>query len=109
MCVCVRERDRKRALFHFFHKPRNLYFPGKYELRVDMEDFEGNQRYAEYKKFTVDDEEVTLANFVEMTHEGVHGRAAGGSVLQLLWRMPDYSADITAPPLLLWLRPLFFS
>ncbi|KAM8771732.1 fibrinogen-like protein 1 isoform 2-T2 [Acanthopagrus schlegelii] len=29
---------------------------GNYDLRIDMEDFEGNQRYAEYKKFTVDAE-----------------------------------------------------
>ncbi|KAM3622905.1 uncharacterized protein V6R79_004584 [Siganus canaliculatus] len=29
---------------------------GTYDLRVDMEDFEGNQRYAEYNNFKVDDE-----------------------------------------------------
>ncbi|XP_029908844.1 fibrinogen-like protein 1 [Myripristis murdjan] len=29
---------------------------GNYDLRVDMEDFEGKQRYAEYKNFKVDDE-----------------------------------------------------
>ncbi|KAM9315163.1 fibrinogen-like protein 1 [Pholidichthys leucotaenia] len=29
---------------------------GNYEMRVDMEDFEGNQRFAEYKNFRVDDE-----------------------------------------------------
>lgn len=27
-----------------------------------MEDFEGNQRYAEYKKFKVDDEKVKTKN-----------------------------------------------
>ncbi|KAM4603887.1 fibrinogen-like protein 1 [Polymixia lowei] len=34
----------------------NITSQGNYDLRVDMEDFEGNQRYAEYKKFKVDDE-----------------------------------------------------
>ncbi|KAM3864695.1 fibrinogen-like protein 1 [Diretmus argenteus] len=29
---------------------------GNYDLRVDMDDFEGNQRYAEYKNFRVDGE-----------------------------------------------------
>ncbi|XP_076001352.1 fibrinogen-like protein 1 [Genypterus blacodes] len=29
---------------------------GKYDMRIDMEDFEGNQRYAEYKNFKVDGE-----------------------------------------------------
>ncbi|XP_041641971.1 fibrinogen-like protein 1 [Cheilinus undulatus] len=29
---------------------------GNYDLRIDMEDFEGNQRFAEYRKFKVDDE-----------------------------------------------------
>lgn len=68
---------------HFFHKTEKFYFPGDYELRIDMEDFEGNQRYAEYKNFIVDDEKVTLTNFAEMVHEGVHEGAARGSALQL--------------------------
>lgn len=29
---------------------------GNYDLRINMEDFEGNQRFAEYKNFKVDDE-----------------------------------------------------
>ncbi|KAM7393554.1 hypothetical protein PAMP_020417 [Pampus punctatissimus] len=29
---------------------------GNYDLRIDMEDFDGNQRFAEYKNFKVDDE-----------------------------------------------------
>lgn len=33
---------------------------GSYDLRIDMEDFEGKQRHAEYKNFRVDDEKVTL-------------------------------------------------
>lgn len=33
-------------------------FLGNYTLRINMEDFEGNQRYAEYKNFKVDDEKV---------------------------------------------------
>lgn len=36
-----------------------------------------------------------MTDFVEMIHEGVHESAARGSVLQLLWRIPDYCADIT--------------
>lgn len=31
---------------------------GNYDLRIDMEDFEGKQRFAEYKNFRVDDEKV---------------------------------------------------
>ncbi|XP_069022925.1 fibrinogen-like protein 1 isoform X2 [Embiotoca jacksoni] len=31
---------------------------GKYDLRIDMEDLEGNRRFAEYKNFKVDDEKV---------------------------------------------------
>ncbi|XP_071361834.1 fibrinogen-like protein 1 isoform X2 [Trachinotus anak] len=34
----------------------HLTSQGTYDLRIDMEDFEGNQRYAEYKNFKVDDE-----------------------------------------------------
>lgn len=59
-----------------------------------MEDFEGNERYAEYKNFIVDDEKVMLTDLVETAHEGVHERAARGSELQLRWPIPDYSADM---------------
>ncbi|KAM8842671.1 fibrinogen-like protein 1 isoform 1-T1 [Synchiropus picturatus] len=34
----------------------HLTSQGNYDLRIDMEDFEGNQRFAEYKNFRVDDE-----------------------------------------------------
>ncbi|XP_039638964.1 fibrinogen-like protein 1 isoform X1 [Perca fluviatilis] len=34
----------------------DLTSQGNYTLRINMEDFEGNQRYAEYKNFKVDDE-----------------------------------------------------
>ena len=33
---------------------------GNYDLHIDMEDFEGNQRFAEYKNFKVENEKVTL-------------------------------------------------
>ena len=30
---------------------------GKYNLRINMEDFDNNEKYATYKQFAVDDEE----------------------------------------------------
>uniref|UniRef100_A0A3B4TMI4 Fibrinogen-like protein 1 n=1 Tax=Seriola dumerili TaxID=41447 RepID=A0A3B4TMI4_SERDU len=36
---------------------------GNYDLRINMEDFEGNQRYAEYKNFKVDDEKVKQTHY----------------------------------------------
>ncbi|XP_073332370.1 fibrinogen-like protein 1 [Pagrus major] len=75
--VFQRRRDGKesfdRAWVEYKHGFGDLYSPdgefwlgnealhhltsqGDYDLRIDMEDFEGNQRYAEYKKFKVDDE-----------------------------------------------------
>lgn len=33
---------------------------GNYDLRINMEDFEGNERFAEYKSFKVDGEQVKL-------------------------------------------------
>lgn len=47
----------------FVHRPSFIYFLGNYELRIDMEDFDGNERYAKYKKFRVDDEKVKLQHF----------------------------------------------
>ncbi|KAM9363257.1 fibrinogen-like protein 1 [Symphorus nematophorus] len=75
--VFQRRRDGKesfdRAWVEYKHGFGDLYSPdgefwlgneplhfltsqGNYDLRIDMEDFEGNQRYAEYKNFRVDDE-----------------------------------------------------
>ncbi|XP_029285366.1 fibrinogen-like protein 1 [Cottoperca gobio] len=75
--VFQRRRDGKesfdRAWVEYKHGFGDLYSPdgefwlgntllhdltsrGNYDLRIDMEDFEGNQRYAEYKNFKVDDE-----------------------------------------------------
>ncbi|XP_058496080.1 fibrinogen-like protein 1 [Solea solea] len=75
--VFQRRRDGKenfdRAWVEYKHGFGDLYSPdgefwlgneplhyltsqGKYDLRIDMEDFDGNQRFAEYKNFKVDDE-----------------------------------------------------
>lgn len=36
----------------------DLSVSGNYSLRIHLEDFEGGQRYAEYKNFRVADEKV---------------------------------------------------
>ncbi|XP_040001646.1 fibrinogen-like protein 1 isoform X1 [Xiphias gladius] len=75
--VFQRRRDGKesfdRAWVEYKHGFGDLYSPdgefwlgneplhyltsqGNYDLRIDMEDFEGNQRYAEYKNFKVGNE-----------------------------------------------------
>jgi ficolin len=33
---------------------------GKYNLRINMEDFDNNEKYATYKQFAVDDEKSAL-------------------------------------------------
>lgn len=46
----------KNCHFCYVH----VFVPGNYTLRINLEDFDGNQRYAEYKNFRVTDEKVTM-------------------------------------------------
>ncbi|XP_068448100.1 fibrinogen-like protein 1 [Clinocottus analis] len=72
--------------FWLGNKPlHDLTSQGNYDLRIDMEDFEGNQRYAEYKNFKVDDEKDQYQLHVgEYTGNAgdaladVHGRPSAG-------------------------------
>ncbi|XP_074530872.1 fibrinogen-like protein 1 [Halichoeres trimaculatus] len=51
--------DMDAALGEFWLGNDNLHFittQGNYSLRINLEDFDGNQRYAEYKNFKVADE-----------------------------------------------------
>ncbi|XP_071388857.1 fibrinogen-like protein 1 [Centroberyx affinis] len=50
---------------------------GNYDMRVDMEDFEGNQRYAEYKNFKVDDEKDQY-----QLHLGEYNGNAGDALVE---------------------------
>lgn len=47
--------------------PLLLCLLGNHDLRIEMEDFEGNQRYAEYKNFKLDDEKVNRENAKNQT------------------------------------------
>lgn len=38
----------------------HLYDSGNYSLRINLEDFDGNQRYADYKYFKVENEKVII-------------------------------------------------
>ncbi|XP_037619807.1 fibrinogen-like protein 1 isoform X1 [Sebastes umbrosus] len=101
--VFQRRRDGKesfdRAWLEYKHGFGDLYSPdgefwlgneplhdltsqGNHDLRIDMEDFEGNQRYAEYKKFKVDDEKDQY-----QLHLGEYTGNAG-----------DALADVYGPP-----------
>ncbi|XP_059191151.1 fibrinogen-like protein 1 [Centropristis striata] len=55
----------------------DLTSQGNYDLRIDMEDFEGNQRYAEYKNFKVDDAEDQY-----QLHVGEYTGNAGDALAQ---------------------------
>ncbi|XP_029949247.1 fibrinogen-like protein 1 [Salarias fasciatus] len=48
---------------------------GNYDLRIDMEDFDGNQRYAEYKNFKVDNEKDQY-----QLHVGEYSGTAGDAL-----------------------------
>ncbi|CAL8329103.1 unnamed protein product [Merluccius merluccius] len=52
---------------------------GDYELRVNMEDFEGNQRFAEYKSFRVDEEKDLYQLHLGEYAAGDAGDALGGA------------------------------
>ncbi|XP_051242097.1 fibrinogen-like protein 1 isoform X2 [Dicentrarchus labrax] len=61
----------------------HLTSQGNYDLRVDMEDFEGNQRYAEYKNFKVDDEQdqyqLHLGDYIGNAGNALAGPGSGSS------------------------------
>ncbi|TWW59506.1 fibrinogen-like protein 1 [Takifugu flavidus] len=50
---------------------------GNYELRIDMEDFDGNQRFAKYKRFRVDDEKDEY-----QLHLGEYSGNAGNALVK---------------------------
>ncbi|XP_035685685.1 ryncolin-1-like [Branchiostoma floridae] len=52
----------------------HLTAQGGYELRVDLEDFEGNSAYAKYSNFSVEDE----GHLYRLTVEGYSGTAGDG-------------------------------
>ncbi|KAJ0050883.1 hypothetical protein NL108_009324 [Boleophthalmus pectinirostris] len=59
----------------------HLTSQGQYELRINMEDFENNQRFAEYKNFKVDGEKDAYQLHVG-EYSGNAGDAFGPSVLK---------------------------
>ncbi|XP_041800263.1 fibrinogen-like protein 1 [Chelmon rostratus] len=73
--------DTDAELGEFWLGNDNLHYitaQGNYSLRINLEDFDGNQRYAEYKNFKVDDEKehyrLTFGTYV-----GTAGDALSGS------------------------------
>uniref|UniRef100_H3DQK7 Fibrinogen-like protein 1 n=1 Tax=Tetraodon nigroviridis TaxID=99883 RepID=H3DQK7_TETNG len=65
----------------------HLTLQGNYELRIDMEDFDGNQRYAEYKNFLVDDEEDEY-----QLHLGEYTGNAGNALVNTQMSPPEEEA-----------------
>ncbi|KAM9700036.1 fibrinogen-like protein 1 [Menidia menidia] len=57
---------------------------GDYDLRIDMEDFKGNKRFAEYKNFKVDDEKDQY-----QLHVGEYSGDAGDSLADARLQNPS--------------------
>ncbi|XP_032395259.1 fibrinogen-like protein 1 [Etheostoma spectabile] len=77
--------------FWLGNKPlHDLTSQGNYVLRVDMEDFVGNQRYAEYKNFRVDDEKDQYQLHVgEYTGNAGNALVDGSPFAGQNWPSPD--------------------
>ncbi|XP_054461080.1 fibrinogen-like protein 1 [Anoplopoma fimbria] len=69
----------------------DLTSQGNYDLRINMEDFEGNQRYAEYKNFKVDDEKDQY-----QLHVGEY-RGNAGDALSEVHASPSAQKKWTGP------------
>ena len=69
MCLCVCLFSGLETLFH-------LTLRKKYELLVDMEDFDGNKVYARYSSFSIDSE----SNGYRLNVSGFTNGGAGGLV-----------------------------
>ncbi|KAM9356844.1 fibrinogen-like protein 1 [Symphorus nematophorus] len=72
--------DMDAELGEFWLGNDNLHYittQGNYSLRINLEDFDGNQRYAEYKNFKVADEEdhyrLTFGSYVGTAGDALSG------------------------------------